>query len=100
MDSGDTTFYTASSGLSDADPTPTKATFLSDHSSSLYEDQQMQDSDEVQDEHEVITNVWAGNFEVEFAKIQNLVQSNKLTYVAFDTEFAGFLRFGPESMYE
>lgn len=44
--------------------------------------------------------MWASNFEVEFAKIQSIISSNRFTYVAFDTEFAGFLRFGPESKYE
>ena len=44
--------------------------------------------------------VWAGNFEVEFAKVQHFVTRNKFTYICFDTEFAGFLRFSPESPYE
>ena len=38
MDSGDTTFYTASSGLSETELSPSTATLLTNHSSSLYED--------------------------------------------------------------
>lgn len=34
------------------------------------------------------------------AKISQLIASNAHSYISFDTEFAGFLRFGPQSLYE
>ena len=49
---------------------------------------------------EEVVDVYNSNFETEWEKLQALIASNSQSFIGFDTEFAGFLRFGPESMYE